>query len=144
MNSTLKQFKLSTGVEIVGRISSEDDTHFWTHNPLEIERIIVSPSVFYTMKSFFLNQFEENTEISAPDVLIPFRKDSVISIAESTSKVIQQYESSITYLKSGEAENELQDVAESSAELEYSGDDYDGDSDGPGNLLIFPGSDKLN
>lgn len=139
--STIVQLKLTSGSEIVGVLETQDENNVYLVNPLEIERVLMTPNVFYTMKSFVLNQFEEEGEV--PDVKMPINRSTIITKFNSTEKVRTQYEGTIKYLKTGEFDEQSNVAAEGNAEFD---DDFDfsGDSDNPGNLLVFPGSDKMN
>jgi len=91
----LMQIKLINNDELIGYVRPNNSDGLIIKNPLLISRIQNERGeIFFTMKSWFLNQYEESK-----DVFIEIKKDKVLARNVVGDSVSSQYQSTLNYLK---------------------------------------------
>lgn len=111
----IAQIKLITNQEIVAAIE-EEGPRYILRNPMLVERMVTPDGrFFYTMRSFFLEQFADNKDVS-----MVLDKSKVLIKIQAPKSIVEQYNVSYTNLT---AEPETYQ----SLDLDEDDDEYDSD-----------------
>lgn len=103
----IAQFKLASGEEIISGYVLESRIDMFTlHNPLLVERItsnvidavgqVEGTQIYYTMKSWFLQQYDDN-EVS--DVACTIHSSQIMSMIPGRASVTDQYVATLKHLQ---------------------------------------------
>jgi len=123
MTEKVTMFKLSSGEEIIGKFVNTSEGVVQLRSVLRADRISDGVNVYYTLKPWFVQQFEDYEEH-----VIGILAEHIVAQFMPGQNVIKQYHSSVEYQLSPSEEPE--DMS---------------DSDGEGNEIEwpeFPGGSK--
>lgn len=99
----LIHFKTTSGEELIAKLVFVDDEtqSYFVKDVLVVDRIQINEQSVFTLRSWMLNQFENNDE-SSETKLIQILPGQIMAFAIPNQKIVEQYESTINYYLSPE------------------------------------------
>lgn len=99
----LIHFKTTSGEELIAKLVFVDDEtqSYFVKDVLVVDRIQINDQSVFTLRSWMLNQFENNDE-SSETKLIQILPGQIMAFAIPNQKIVEQYESTINYYLSPE------------------------------------------
>jgi len=99
-------FKLTSGEEIVGKFVEATDIIIRVRSPLRVERLVNGPAMYYTLRAWLIQQFEEYEE-----KVVAIQKDMVMAQFKPGKNVIDQYHNTLEYMLSPSENSHEEDSA---------------------------------
>jgi len=99
----LVHFKTTSGEELIAKLVCFDDEtqSYFVKDVLVVDRIQINEQSVFTLRSWMLNQFENNDE--TPETkLIQILPGQIMAFAIPNQKIVEQYESTMNYYLSPE------------------------------------------